>query len=114
YADIHFIFMSREMEGQGFPSKVYTILACSKPLLVISGKHTPIHNFLTRTNCAFLIDSETLDEKCERIVDILKNVSINRSDLERMGADGFELIEKQYSKNAVTQQYVDLADQLLI
>lgn len=113
YADLHFIFMSREMEGQGFPSKVYTILACSKPLLVISGMHTPIHNFLAPTNCAFLIDSETFNEKCEMIVDILKNASIDKSDLERMGADGFKLIEKQYSKNAVTQQYVDLGDQII-
>src|SRR6202008_4884679 len=24
YADLHFIFMTKEMEGQGFPSKVYT------------------------------------------------------------------------------------------
>lgn len=113
YADIHFIFMSKEMEAQGFPSKVYTILACGKPLLVISGKNTPIHNFLSSTNCAFLIDSSKLDEKCERIVEILKNASLDKSDLERMGVDGFKLIEKQYSKNAVTQQYVDLADQVL-
>jgi len=113
YADIHFIFMSKEMEGQGFPSKVYTILACSKPLLVISGKHTPIHNFLNAANCAFLIDSETFEEKCEGVVKILKNASLNRSDLERMAVAGAKLIEKQYSKNAVTQQYVDLADQIL-
>jgi glycosyltransferase involved in cell wall biosynthesis len=34
YADIQFIFMSPETDGHGFPSKVYTIMACAKPMLV--------------------------------------------------------------------------------
>ena len=113
YADLHFIFMSKEMEGQGFPSKVYTILACSKPLLVVSGKGTPIHNFLNETNCTFLIDDEAFEDRCERIIENLKNTSINKSDLERMGLEGYRLIEKRFSKNAVTEQYIDLADHIL-
>ena len=39
YSDIQFIFMNPEMEMQGFPSKVYTIMACGRPLLVCSGKN---------------------------------------------------------------------------
>ena len=31
YSDIQFIFMNPEMEMQGFPSKVYTIMACGRP-----------------------------------------------------------------------------------
>lgn len=113
YADIHFIFMSPQMEGQGFPSKVYTIMACAKPLLVISGKNTPIHNFLTPVNCAFLIDQASLDEKCELIVHHLKQVLNNRHVLKELGNNGYKLIEEKYSKKAVTQQYVQLADQIL-
>lgn len=37
YSDIQFIFMSPDTEGHGFPSKVYTIMACAKSLIVISG-----------------------------------------------------------------------------
>jgi glycosyltransferase involved in cell wall biosynthesis len=33
FADLQYIFMSKEMEGHGFPSKVYTIMACGKPII---------------------------------------------------------------------------------
>jgi colanic acid biosynthesis glycosyl transferase WcaI len=113
YADVHFIFMSPEMEGQGFPSKVYTIMACAKPLLVISGKGTPIYNFLEKANCAFLVDAKVFDEKCELIVRKLKEALMDRVSIRKLGENGFKLIEQQYSKEAVTQQYVALADQIL-
>ncbi|MNE88682.1 hypothetical protein D3C80_1860110 [compost metagenome] len=105
--------MSPEMEGQGFPSKVYTIMACAKPLLVISGKGTPIYNFLEKANCAFLVDTKVFDEKCELIVRKLKEALMDRVSIRKLGENGFKLIEQQYSKEAVTQQYVALADQIL-
>ncbi|MGV8964536.1 MAG: glycosyltransferase family 4 protein [Candidatus Saccharimonadaceae bacterium] len=113
YADIHFIFMSSQMEGQGFPSKVYTIMACAKPLLVISGKNTPIHNFLTPINCAFLIDQQGFEQKCEVMIDILKKAVEDKSMLKDLGKNGYRLIEEKYSKKAVTQQYIKLADKIL-
>lgn len=113
YADIHFIFMSSQMEGQGFPSKVYTIMACRKPLLVISGKNTPIHNFLNSADCAYLIDKTNLEEKKDLIVAFLKKALLNKSDIEKLGNNGYALIEREYSKNAVTKQYVELADKIL-
>ncbi|NQX40314.1 Glycosyltransferase involved in cell wall bisynthesis [Pedobacter steynii] len=113
YADIHFIFMSPQMEGQGFPSKVYTIMACAKPLLVISGAKTPIYNFLKSADCAFLIAGASFDEKCEEIVDLLKKISLDNSHMKELGNNGYQLIENKYSKNAVTKQYVALADQIL-
>ena len=38
YSDLQYIFMTPEQEGMGFPSKVYTIMACGRPLLVCSGE----------------------------------------------------------------------------
>lgn len=60
YSDIQFIFMNPEMEMQGFPSKVYTIMACGRPLFVCSGKDTPIINFLQEHGCAKLITEKSL------------------------------------------------------
>ena len=54
YSDVQFIFMNPDMDMQGFPSKVYTIMACAKPLLVSSGKATPIIGFLQKCDCAQL------------------------------------------------------------
>lgn len=113
YADLHFIFMSAEMEAQGFPSKVYTIMACAKPLIVISGKHTPIYNFLSSANSAILIDENSLEGKSSILVKILKEAVRDKSYIQGLGLNGYHLIEKYYSKAAVTKQYVKLANQIL-
>jgi len=113
YADLHFIFMAPEMEGQGFPSKVYTIMACAKPLLVISGENTPIYDFLNPLNCSFLVSSGNISEKCNVIVDFLKSSVLDRTLINQMGSNGYNVIEENYSKDVVSQKYVDLANKIL-
>ena len=113
YADLHFIFMSPEMEGQGFPSKVYTIMACCKPLLIISGENTPICNFLRPVDCAYLIHDRQIEDQCTKIEKTIQNLLENKSELLILGKNGFEHIENTYSKYIVTKQYVDLGNEIL-
>lgn len=113
YADLHFIFMSPQMDGQGFPSKVYTILACGKPLLVLSGENTPITNFLSDKNSAFLITQKDPNAKIEALKKVIQELLLDKSVLTTMGFAGCKIIEEQFSKKAVVQQYVSLADRLI-
>lgn len=113
YADIHFIFMNPQMEGQGFPSKVYTIMSCGKPLLIASGFDTPLYQFLENTNCAFLVNERDFQKKVIKIYQTLKEIIADKSILDEMGENGFELIREKYSKSAVVAQYVRLGDELL-
>jgi colanic acid biosynthesis glycosyl transferase WcaI len=113
YADLHFIFMTKEMESQGFPSKVYTVMACNKPLLIVSGRNTPINNFLTDLKCAFIVDSERFEEKCHDLIDFLKIAMNSPLTLQEMGSNGHAVIEKYYTKDVVTIKYVDLANKIL-
>ena len=110
YSDIQFIFMNPEMEMQGFPSKVYTIMACGRPLLVCSGKDTPIINFLQEHGCAKLITEKSLEKKVGEMADWLNSVS--KSELALLGRNGVEVIKRLYSKDVVTQKYVDLVEAL--
>ena len=102
YSDIQFIFMNPEMEMQGFPSKVYTIMAC--------GKDTPIINFLQEHGCAKLITEKSLEKKVGEMADWLNSVS--KSELALLGRNGVEVIKRLYSKDVVTQKYVDLVEAL--
>ena len=111
YSDLQFIFMNPEMDKQGFPSKTYTVMSCGKPLLVLSGEDTPIVNFLKQYDCAKLITNRELDAKVSEMVDFLKNIT--REKLQYMGNHGVEVINKYYSKETVTSQYVDLVENLL-
>jgi len=111
YSDIQFIFMNPEMEMQGFPSKVYTIMACAKPLLICSGEDTPIVHFLKDIHCAKLIINREFDQKIDEMAKWLTSVS--RDDLREMGLKGLEIIKGSYSKDIVTKQYVDLVSTIL-
>lgn len=110
FSDIQFIFMAPDIAAQGFPSKVYTILACAKPLLICSPSNTPIVNFLSGLDCAKIITSEDANEKARNIADWLKN--IDKESLCKMGKNGNRIIQDHYSKDIVTAQYCNLIDNL--
>lgn len=111
YSDVQLIFMSPKMESQGFPSKVYTIMACGRALLVCSGSNTPIVNFLQPLNCAKLVMNNDLDKKTNDMAQWLSDIT--REELHKLGVSGEKTIEKGYTKEMVTSQYVELVDSLL-
>ena len=110
YSDASFIFMAPEMDGDGFPSKVYTIMACERPLLVLSGENTPIVNFLKDKGCAKLITEQDFGKKVDEMVAWLK--SVTREELKEMGRKGLAEIQAKYTKEKVTDMYVELVDTL--
>jgi len=111
YSDASFIFMAPENDGDGFPSKVYTIMACERPLLVSSGENTPIVNFLKDKGCAKLITEKDFDKKVNEMVEWLRTVT--KEELSQMGKKGLAEIQAKYTKEKVTDMYVDLVDNLL-
>lgn len=111
YSDLQYIFMTPESEGMGFPSKVYTIMSCARPLLVCSGENTPIVNFLKPIGCAKLVTDHDLERKTDEMADWLSGMT--REKLREMGRMGKEVIMKSYTKEKVTAQYVELVDSLL-
>ena len=111
YSDASFIFMAPEMDGDGFPSKVYTIMACERPMLILSGEHTPIVNFLAGKGCAKIITERDFDRKVDLMAEWLQ--SVTDAELSRMGKNGLAVIQAEYTKEKVTDMYVDLADKLL-
>lgn len=110
YSDAQFIFMAPETEGHGFPSKVYTIMACARPLIVCSGENTPIVNFLKDKDCAYLFTERANTEKVSKIVSLLKEASID--DFREKGNNGLQYISNYYTKDIVTKKYIDLANSL--
>ena len=110
YSDIQFIFMDPDMDMQGFPSKVYTIMACAKPLLICSGAETPIVNFLSNCNCAKIVTEKDFDKKIECMREWLASVSKDK--LKLMGLIGLDVINSNYTKEIVTNKYVEIINKL--
>lgn len=107
-ADIHFIVINKEMEQEGFPSKVYTIMACSKPLIVVSGEKTPLFNFLSKKDCAELITENRNQEFVKSIRKLAKDKNLRL----QMGNNGYKHIQESYSKEIVISKYVNLLNSL--
>nr|WP_294794089.1 glycosyltransferase family 4 protein [uncultured Mucilaginibacter sp.] len=113
YSHLNFIFMTEGMDGQGFPSKVYTIMACEKPLLIVSGKNTPITNFLEPLECAYIVHTRDFEDRCKELVDFIIGVLNSPERLKQMGTNGFAEIGKNYSKKTVVRKYVDLVNEII-
>lgn len=111
YSDASFIFMAPEMDGDGFPSKVYTIMACERPMLILSGENTPIVNFLEGKGCAKLITEKDFDKKVDMMVEWL--MSVTKEELAQMGKNGLAEIQAKYTKEKVTDMYCDLVKDLI-
>lgn len=111
YSDASFIFMAPEMDGDGFPSKVYTIMACQRPMLILSSENTPIVNFLKDKGCAKLITEKDFEKKVGEMAAWLSNIT--KEELREMGKRGLAEIESNFTKEKVTDMYVDLVDSLI-
>lgn len=111
YSDASFIFMAPKMDGDGFPSKVYTIMACERPMLILSGENTPIVNFLKDKGCAKLITEKDFDKKVDEMVSWLRGIT--KEELKGMGKNGLAEIQANYTKEIVTGMYADLVKELI-
>lgn len=110
FSDIQYIFMEPEIAAQGFPSKVYTIMASGKPLLVCSPANTPIVNFLSDIGCAKIVTHADVDAKASEICQWLDTIS--PAQLAEMGNKGLREAHENYSKEVVTRKYANLVNSL--
>ncbi len=108
HADIHFIATNEQMEHGGFPSKVYTIMACAKPLIVITGMNTPMFDFLKNKNCAEIITRDRNTNFTQAIRKLANDENLRKE----LGLNGYKEIIKNYSKEVVVSQYVKLLNSL--
>jgi colanic acid biosynthesis glycosyl transferase WcaI len=107
-ADIHFIVINKQMEQEGFPSKVYTIMACAKPMIVVTGVKTPLFNFLSDRGCAELIT----ENRSQGFLNSIRKLANDKSLRLNMGNNGYNHIQASYSKEIVISKYVNLLNSI--
>ena len=108
YADIHFIVVNKQLEQEGFPSKIYTIMACAKPLIVVTGIQTPLYNFLIKKNCAELVYENRNIGFTDAILKLSKDETLRK----KLGKNGYNYIVNDYSKKIIVKKYVSLLNSL--
>jgi len=96
------------MEQEGFPSKVYTIMACAKPMIVVTGVKTPLFNFLSDRGCAELIT----ENRSQGFVNSIRKLVNDKNLRLNMGNNGYKHIQASYSKEIVILKYVNLLNSI--
>ena len=108
FVDIHFIAINPTMEQEGFPSKVYTIMACAKPIVVVTGEKTPLYNFLKDKNCSELVTNN----RNVNFTEAIRRLASDKEQRVRLGNNGYDVIIKDYSKKVVVTKYINLLKSL--
>lgn len=108
YADIHFVAINQQMEQEGFPSKVYTIMACAKPMIVVTGEKTPLFNFLEGKNCAELVSSN----RNVNFTNAIRKLSSDEKLRKELGINGYNEIINNYSKEVIVSKYANLLNSM--
>jgi glycosyltransferase involved in cell wall biosynthesis len=104
FVDIHFVATNPKMEQEGFPSKVYTIMACAKPMIIVTGEKTPLYNFLKNKDCSELITKN----RNVNFTEAIRKLAFNKDLRERLGNSGYNEIIRNYTRKVVVAKYVAL------
>ena len=108
HVDIHFIAINQQMEQEGFPSKVYTIMACAKSLVVVAGEKTPLFNFLDGKKCAELVTHN----RNSNFTKAIRKLAIDADLRKELGNNGYNEIMANYSKKVIVSKYASLLTSL--
>ncbi len=98
-SDMCSIMLANHVTSTSFPSKVYTIMACGKPILLSCNQESSIANFVKNNQIGMLFDKEEL-------LKIFK--SRDYSKLYKYGQNGLKLSAEKYTCSVVAKQYLDV------
>jgi glycosyltransferase involved in cell wall biosynthesis len=109
FADFHFIAMHKSMENEGFPSKVYSIMASGRPLVVVSSENTPITSFLNETDTSLLVRDHSISGFKNAVLKLALDKELRIS----LGANGRKIIDQDYTKEKVINKYASLFEKIV-
>lgn len=92
------------------PSKIYTIMAAGKPMIVHADPNSELEWVISSIGCGFVVPPNDYDA----LVKVIRLAFENKEDLPTMGEKGRNAVRKQYSKEVVAQQYDALIQRLLV
>ena len=79
-------------------------MACAKPMIVISGKNSPLYNFLEKLDCSILIHENRNIQFVNSIIELAGNLS---KQIE-LGQNGLKEVQLNYTKERVIEKYLNL------
>lgn len=107
--DICMIPMKSATTIDTFPSKIYTILACGKPVIVQADPNSELEWLMNRVDCGYVASPD--DAKA--FTEAVRTAYRDRHILQEKGLRGLELVRMEYSKEVIGIQYDRLIRELV-
>ncbi len=107
-ADVCTIPMKASTTKDTFPSKIYTIMACAKSVIVQAEADTELSWLITTVNCGRVVPPGDP----EAYVHAVESSYREREKLPAEGERGLRFVQMHYSKEIVGQKYSDLVREL--
>jgi len=102
--DITTILMNPKIATEGFPSKIYTTMACGKPTVVSCPVNSELVPIVEQSQCGVWVN----DNDDEGYLNAIKAYMYDNERLRQEGEKGREFVLKGFSKEAVGKKYDQL------
>jgi colanic acid biosynthesis glycosyl transferase WcaI len=103
-ADLSLVTLDRRLGQLNVPSKTYNIMASGRPVLAAVPADSEIARLVTEADCGITVPPEDPPALADAIV----KMQDDPNELERLGKNGREYVEKHYAKDKIIRQYRDL------
>lgn len=103
-ADLHLISLAQGLLGCATPSKMYGIMACSRPYIAAVDEGSEPDRVARESGCGLRIPSGDGLALAEAII------QLSKAPLDEMGARGFRTFQEQFSREKVTARFRHLLE----
>ncbi len=103
-ADVHVVGLAAGLAGYVVPSRLYGILAVSRPVIVAADAESETAQLVSEAGCGIVIPPG----RPELLARALRDAHDGKYDLEAMGARGREWVEREADRSVAVRRYRDL------
>jgi len=108
FSDICLVLLAPHVKGFSFPSKIYTLMAMAKPIIVVCSPESNAAQFITGSKAGWAVESG----HCDEFTALIKELYFNRELLSQVGSNSLRVVEEGFTKECVGKQYNELIREL--
>jgi colanic acid biosynthesis glycosyl transferase WcaI len=108
-ADVGLVLLRGDIEVESVPSKTYTIMASGRPVVASVAEASDTAALVRQAECGLW----TPPESAAGLAEALRRLKADPALCERLGRNGRQAVEAQFTRQIVARQYVDLFGSLL-
>ena len=108
-SDIGTVLLDAHIKDAGFPSKLCTVMACGRSVMVWADPQNDMASVVRESGCGRFVPCS----RPELFAEAVRQAYTEREELSKEGARGRAWVEKHFTKEAVGRQYHDLITELL-